>query len=147
MARVGYFEGTDPLLLTTLAAEGIETVPLGNTRDGHGKYANHLTKGEVNVVIGWLHKIMPAEEERTSLLPIMLENLLGACRVHNIPVLLLLPIMLENLLGACRVHNIPVLLTVPANLHDKVKKLLSDVGPNIHIVAPEQLEATIRKYL
>lgn len=125
MARVGYFEGTDPLLLTTLAAEGIETVPLGNTRDGHGKYANHLSKGEVNVVIGWLHKIMPAEEERTSLLPIMLENLLGACRVHNIP----------------------VLLTVPANLHDKVKKLLSDVGPNIHIVAPEQLEATIRKYL
>ncbi len=125
MARVGDFEGTDPLLLTTLAAEGIETVPLGNTRDGHGKYANHLTKGEVNVVIGWLHKIMPAEEERTSLLPIMLENLLGACRVHNIP----------------------VLLTVPANLHDKVKKLLSDVGPNINIVAPEQLEATIRKYL
>jgi hypothetical protein len=125
MARVGYFEGTDPLLLTTLAAEGIETVPLGNTRDNHGKYVNHLTKGEVNVVVGWLHKIMPAEEERTSLLPIMLENLLGVCKVHNIP----------------------VLLTVPANLHDKVKKLLGDVGPNIHIVAPEKLEATIRKYL
>jgi len=125
MARVGYFEGTDPLLLTTLAAEGIETMPLGNTRDGHGKYVNHLTKGEVNVVIGWLHKIMPAEEERTSLLPIMLENLLGACKVHNIP----------------------VLLTVPTNLHDKVKKLLGDVGPNIHIVAPEKLEATVRKYL
>jgi hypothetical protein len=125
MARVGYFEGTDPLLLTTLAAEGIETVPLGNTRDNHGKYVNHLTKGEVNVVVGWLHKIMPAEEERTSLLPIMLENLLGVCKVHGIP----------------------VLLTVPANLHDKVKKLLGDVGPNIHIVAPEKLEATIRKYL
>jgi len=125
MARVGYFEGTDPLLLTTLAAEGIETVPLGNTRDNHGKYVNHLTKGEVNVVVGWLHKIMPAEEERTSLLPIMLENLLGACKAHNIP----------------------VLLTVPANLHDRVKKLLGDVGPHIHIVAPENLEATIRKYL
>jgi len=125
MARVGYFEGTDPLLLTTLAAEGIETVPLGNTRDNHGKYVNHLTKGEVNVVVGWLHKIMPAEEERTSLLPIMLENLLGACKAHNIP----------------------VLLTVPANLHDRVKKLLGDVGPHIYIVAPENLEATIRKYL
>ena len=125
MARVGYFEGTDPLLLTTLAAEGIETVPVGNTRDNHGKYVNHLTKGEVNVVVGWLHKIMPAEEERTSLLPIMLENLLGVCRVHNIP----------------------VLLTVPANLHDRVKKLLGDVGPHIHIVAPENLEAAIRKYL
>jgi len=77
------------------------------------------------VVVGWLHKIMPAEEERTSLLPIMLENLLGACKIHNIP----------------------VLLTVPANLHDRVKKLLGDVGPHIQIVAPEKLEAIIRKYL
>jgi len=125
MSRVGYFEGTDPLVLTTLAAEGVETVPIGNTWDGYGKYINHLTKGEVNVVVGWLHKIMPAEEQRTSLLPIILENLLGVCKVHNIP----------------------VLLTVPVHLHDKVKKLLGDVGPNIYIVAPEQLEATIRKYL
>jgi len=125
LARVGYFEGTDPLVLTTLAAEGIETVPLGNTWDGHGKYVNRLTKGEVNVVVGWLHKIMPAEEQRTSLLPIMLEKLLGACKANDIP----------------------VLLTVPANLHDKVKNLLGDVGPNIHIVAPEKLEATIRNYL
>ena len=125
MTRVGYFEGTDPLLLTTLAAEGVETLPLGNTWDGHGKYVNHLSKGEVNVVVGWLHKIMPAEEQRTALLSLMLENLLGACKVHSIPVLLI----------------------VPATLRDKAKKMLGEIGTTVHIVAPEELEAQVRKYL
>jgi hypothetical protein len=125
LARVGYFEGTDPLLLTKLSAEGVETLPIGNTWDGHGKYVNHLSKGEVNVVVGWLHKVMPAEQQRTSLLPFMLDNLFGACKVHNIPVLLI----------------------VPANLHEKAKKVLGDVGPNVYTVAPEELEIQIRKYL
>jgi len=52
LLRVGYFEGTDPLLLTKLSAEGIETLPIGNTWDGHRKYVNHLSKDEVNVVVG-----------------------------------------------------------------------------------------------
>lgn len=125
MARVGYFEGTDPLLLTTLAAEGVETLPLGNTWDGHGKYVNHLSKGEVNVVVGWLHKVIPTEQVRTSSLPLMVENMLSACKAHEIPVLLI----------------------VPATLRDKAKKILGDTKANIQIVTPEELEAQIRKYL
>jgi hypothetical protein len=125
MSRVGYFEGTDPLLLTKLAAEGIETLPIANTWDGHGKYVNHLSKGEVNVVVGYLHKVIPAEPLRTSSLSLMVDSLLSACKVHDIPVLLI----------------------VPAPLRGKAKKILGDVGPNIHIVPPEELEAEIRKYL
>jgi len=125
LARVGYFEGTDPLLLSTLAAEGVETLPVANTWDGHGKYVNHLSKGEVNVVVGYLHKVIPAEQARTSLFPLMLDYLLSACKIHGIPVLLI----------------------VPATLHDKAKKILGDTGPNIHIVSPEELETQIRKYL
>ena len=125
MPRVGYFEGTDPLLLTKLAAEGVETLPLANTWDGHGKFANHLSKGEVNVIVGYLHKVIPAESLRTASLPLMLDSLLSASKVHNIPVLLI----------------------VPANLHDKAKKILGDIGSTIQIVAPEQLEAQVRKYL
>lgn len=120
MARVGYFEGTDPLLLAKLAAEGIETLPLANTWDGHGKYVNHLSKGEVNVVVGYLHKVMPAEQERTG------------------------P---ADLLFACRVHNIPVVLIVPSTVRDKTKKILGDTEANIHIVVPEELEAEIRKHI
>lgn len=125
MARVGYFEGTDPLLLTKLAAEGVETLPVANTWDGHGKYVNHLSKGEVNVVVGYLHKVIPAESVRTSSLSLMIDNMLSACKVNDIPVLLI----------------------VPAALQDKAKKILGDIGPNVHIVALEELEAQIRKYL
>ncbi len=120
MARVGYFEGTDPLLLSKFAAEGIETLPVGNTWDGHGKYVNHLSKGEVNVVVGYLHKVIPAEQERMS------------------------P---SDLLFACKTHDIAVVLIAPAASRDKAKRLVGDVGTNIHVVAPEEVEAEIRKHL
>ena len=123
--RVGYFEGTDPLLLSKLAAEGIETLPIANTWDGHGKPVNHLGKGEVNVVVGYLHKVIPIEEARTSLFQLMLDNMLAACKIHNIPILLI----------------------APAALREKAKKLLGKTGPNVHVVAPEELEVQIRKYL
>ncbi len=125
MARVGYFEGTDPLLLTKLAAEGIETLPIANTWDGHGKYVNHLSKGEVNVVVGYLHKVIPAEPVRTSELSLMLDNMLGACKAHNIP----------------------ILLVAPANLTEKARGILGSAGSHVRVVAPESLEAEIRKYL
>ena len=125
MARVGYFEGTDPLLLSKLAAEGIETLPVANTWDGHGKLVNHLSKGEVNVVVGYLHKVVPAEPLRTASLPIMVDNMLSSCKVQDIPVLLI----------------------VPTALREKAEKILSGTEVKIHIVSPEQLEAEIRKYL
>ena len=120
MVRVAYFEGTDPLLLAKLASEGVETLPVANTWDGHGKYVNHLSKGEVNVVVGYLHKVIPAEQEQMS------------------------P---ADILFACKNFDIPVVLIVPASFHEKAKKILGDVGPNVHITAPEDLEVQIRKYL
>jgi hypothetical protein len=120
LPRVGYFEGTDPLLLSKLAAEGVETLPVANTWDGHGKYVNHLSKGEVNVVVGYLHKVVPAEQER-----------MGPA----------------DLLFACKTMDIPVVLIVPTIARDKAKKLLAEAGPKIHVVAPEEVEAEIRKYI
>jgi len=120
MARVGYFEGTDPLLLAKLAAEGVETLPVANSWDGHGKYVNHLSKGEVNVVVGYLHKVIPAEQER-----------MGPA----------------DLLFACKVHNIPVVLVAPGDLREKARRILGDPGPDVHVVTPAELEAEIRKYL
>jgi len=125
LARIGYFEGTDPLLLSKLAAEGVETLPVANSWDGHGKMVNHLTKGEVNVVVGYLHKVIPAEPLRTSALPIMVDNLLSACNVHNIPVLLI----------------------VPAALREKAETILTGTEVKIHVISPEQVETEIRKYL
>ncbi len=111
--------------VSEISAEGVETLPVANTWDGHGKYVNHLSKGEVNVVVGYLHKVLPAEQVRTSSLSLMLDNMLGACKVHEIPVLLI----------------------VPASLRDKAKNILGDAGANVHLVDPGELEAEIRRYL
>ncbi|WP_455363334.1 hypothetical protein [[Eubacterium] cellulosolvens] len=120
MARVGYFEGTDPLLLAKLAAEGVETLPLSNGWDGHGKYVNHLKKGEANVVVGYLHKVIPAEQE------------------HMKP---------ADMLFACKNFDIPVVLVVPAAQREKAKMILADAGPNVYVAAPDELEPQIRKHL
>jgi hypothetical protein len=120
LARVGYFEGTDPLLLSKLAAEGVETLPVANTWDGHGKFVNHLSKGEVDVVVGYLHKVIPAEQE---------------------------PAKPADILFACKNFEIPVVLVVPAAVREKAKKLLGDVGPNVYVVSPDELESQIRKHL
>lgn len=111
--------------MSTLAAEGVETLPIANTWDGHGKPVNQLTKGEVNVVVGYLHKVIPTEHARTAMFEVMLGNMFSACKAYGIPVLLI----------------------APANLLDKAKKLLGDIGPKMHVVAPEELEAKIRQYL
>ncbi len=125
MARIGYLEGTDPLFLSMLAAEGIETLPVSNTWDGHGKPINHLTKGEVNVVVGYLHKLIPNGQARTAMFDLMLDNFLAACKAYNIPVLLI----------------------APPNLRDRAKKLLGETRSIVQVVTPDELEAQVRKYL
>jgi hypothetical protein len=120
VARVGYFEGSDSLLLAKLSAEGIETVPISNAVDGHGRYVNHLRKGEVDVVVGYLHKVIPAN------------------RIHEKP---------SDILHACMIHKIPVILVAPGEVHDKARRLLGDVGPNVSVVGPDEVENQIKKHL
>jgi hypothetical protein len=55
--------------------------------------------------------------------------------------------MVDNMLSACKAHNIPVLLIVPAALHDKAREILRDIKTDVHLVAPQELETQIRKYL
>ena len=50
MKTVGYFEGTDPILLTEIVAKGCGTLPIANDWDGHGKIASHLEAGEVDLI-------------------------------------------------------------------------------------------------
>jgi len=120
MARIAYFEGPDPLVLAKLAAEGIETIPVANTWEGHGKYVNHLSKGEVDVVVGPLHKVIPVRPEQ---------------------------VKATDLLFACENFNIPVVLVAPASHLEKARKVLGDVGANVHVTAPAGFEAQIRKHL
>jgi hypothetical protein len=113
MAIVAYLEGTDPLILTRLAARGIGTLPVSNGFDDHGKYVNHITSGDgVSVVIGYLHKVLPTS------------------------VMTLTP---RDLLFACVTLNIPVLLMAEEADHQQAKKLLGDVADHVRLVDPARL--------
>ena len=113
MAIVAYLEGTDPLVLTRLAAQGIGTVPVSNGFDDHGKYVNHLTSSDgVSVVIGYLHKVMPTS------------------------VVTLTP---RDILSACVTQNIPVLLIAEKSDHAKARKLIGEAADHARLVDSAEL--------
>ncbi len=113
MAIVGYLEGTDPLVLTKLAAKGFGTVPLSNGFDNHGRYINHVTSQDgISVVIGYLHKVMPTS------------------------VMTLTP---RDLLFACLTHDIPVLLIAEKSDHEAARRLLDEVADRVRLVDPADL--------
>jgi hypothetical protein len=113
MAIVGYLQGTDPLVLTRLAAGGIGTIPVSNGFDDHGKYVNHITSDDgVSVVIGYLHKVIPTS------------------------VMTLTP---RDLLFSCVTLNLPVLLIADESDHQEAKSLLGDVADYVRLVDPGKL--------
>ncbi|MFQ6093082.1 MAG: hypothetical protein ACE5OR_10445 [bacterium] len=108
MKTLGYFEGTDPIILTKLATKGIETLPLGNGADNHGKYVGHITKHDnISLIIGYLHKVLPLSEHK-----LKAGDILFSCKTHNIPVMLIVPksdqVAAKNLLGNAAEYTILV---------------------------------------
>ena len=121
MATVGYLEGTDPQVLTRLAAAGVGTLPLSNGFDMHGRYVNHLTRQDgVGAVVGYLHKVLPYN---------------GA------------PVTPRDLLYACLTHDIPVLLIVGQPEHEAARKLLGEVRDRVELVDPANLYSAIMRVI
>ncbi|MFW9787486.1 MAG: hypothetical protein ACFFE2_00945 [Candidatus Thorarchaeota archaeon] len=124
MTAVGYFDGTDSLLLTKLAANGICTVPLGNEWDGHGKIATQIEPGEVDLIIAYLHKLLPPKDVESGPIPT--------------PV---------NLLFRAKTYNIPVYVVVPKEFQTEAKKLLGEASEYVTMVTSDDLEGEVRKKL
>ncbi|KYC52683.1 MAG: hypothetical protein AMQ74_00652 [Candidatus Methanofastidiosum methylothiophilum] len=116
--RIGYLEGTDPKILSTFIAKGYNTMTLGNGLDNHGKYLAHIEpKDNIYAVIGYLHKFLPLTDQK---------------------------ITPNDLLYACRLHNIPVFVMVPKEVIYEGRKVLSDVSDFVNFVEPESaLEAIL----
>ncbi|MGY5879465.1 MAG: hypothetical protein RTV31_04395 [Candidatus Thorarchaeota archaeon] len=124
MKTIGYFDGVDSILLTKLVASGHRTLPLSNEWDSHGKIASHLEPGEVDLIITYLHKLLPGRETLEKTMPAPL-----------------------NLLFPAKSYNIPVLVVIPKEFHKEGVKILGEVGNFAEIVTPEELEAKVRKIL
>jgi len=116
--RIGYLEGTDSKILSTFIARGYNTMTLGNGLDGHGKFLAHIDpKDNLCAVIGYLHKFLPLTDQK---------------------------ITPNDLLYACRLHNIPVFIMVPKEVMFEGKQVLSEVSDFVNFVEPESaLEAII----
>ena len=124
MKTVGYFDGTDSNLLTKLAASGFRTLPLGNEWDNHGKIASHLVPGEVDLIITYLHKLLPGRETVKKILPAPLD-----------------------LLYPAKSYDIPVFVVIPKEFHKEGEKILGEVANFAEIVSPDELEEKVRKIL
>ena len=121
MKIVGYLEGTDSIYLTRLAARGVDTLPLGNGADNHGKYIGFIDKSDsIALVIGYFHKVVPLTAQGTSA---------------------------QDLLRACQLNKIPVMLIVPKDLQDNVREILKDVTVEVHLTDPADVMNEVLKIL
>jgi len=108
-------------LLTSLTAQGFDTLPVSNGYDGHGKNVRLFNeRDQVDAVIGYLHKVVvPKGWEVTTV----------------------------DILHACITYNIPVLLAVPCKLHGKSRKLLGKAAEHVKLVEPSEMLGTIKEIL
>lgn len=128
MKTIGYFEGTDSNVLTNLVADGYSTLPLANEWDGHGKNASHLEPGDVDLIMGYLHKLMPPlrKPKKSESAQVSLDMYRG-----------LKPV---DLLYPAKAYAIPVLVIVPTECQKEAKKLLGDAASFVTVVTPEELQ-------
>lgn len=121
---IGYFEGTDAIVLTSLVCHGYATQPISNGADNHGTHIlllNQLNKPDV--IVGYLHKVMahePADVDWPSA---------------------------EDIFLACRVLDVPLVIAVPEESLSCAPKQFAEVPDVVHFTTPEQLLQTVDNLL
>ena len=89
---VGYFEGTDAAVLTSLICEGCDTIPISNGFDNYGQHVRLFNEeSKVDLLIGYLHKIIAPEGADTQA-----DDVLHICEVYQIPFLIVVPDALHS---------------------------------------------------
>ncbi len=122
MSLIGYMEGTDPDLLSSLCAQGHDTAPLGNGTDGHGKYIAHVASSDgFDVVIAYLHKLVSVSGMEY--------------------------VTIDDRLFACRRHDIPVILVVPDKFKEKAKDRMEESRDYVALVSPEELREKVTEFI
>ena len=137
MKTIGYFDGTDSALLTELVARGFGTLPLANDWDGHGKIASHIAPSDVDLIIGYLHKLVGPKHTTIKKGKPQIPSGIGG---HQ-------GLSPYDLLYHAKGYNIPVLVIVPAEHHDAAKELLGKAIDFVTLVSAEELKEKVRELL
>ena len=113
--NIGYFEGTDSILLTSLVCAGYDTLPISNGYDNHGTHVRLINdENRYDLLIGYVHKIF-APDERSGTAP-----------------------SYQDIFHLCRVYEIPLLLEVPADLQERADGLLEGRPDIVRFVDPAE---------
>jgi hypothetical protein len=117
MVTIGYMDGTDPALLSKLAAADVETIPISNGWDSHGKYIGHLSANDgIDAIIGYFHKFTTAKD--STMTP-------------------------ADLLHACKEHGIKVFVIARKPDHAMVAKALGSAASNVTLITPRDTEKAV----
>jgi len=109
---VGYFEGTDPRLLTSLILAGYDTLPVSNGVDNHGKSVYLINdKERYDLLIGYVHKLYAPES---------------------------LDLPYQGVFHISSTYGIPLLIEVPEALHDSARTMMPDAPSVVEFIDPDK---------
>ena len=110
---VGYFEGTDSVLLTSFICAGYDTLPVSNGVDSHGRSVYRINaKEKYDLLIGYFHKLY--HPERLNLPP-------------------------QKLFHICSTYAIPLLIEVPEHLQEQAKALMPEAPDVVEFRDPSEI--------
>lgn len=126
--KVGYFDGTDSVLLTALMCDGYDTIPVSNGRDHHGSHARLINdKNRVDLLIGYVHKIVAPDRDARAPSDLTFQDLFHICRIYEIPLIVETPSALQE--KAYEMLDEPpdiVRLVDPADALEVARRILAD---------------------
>jgi hypothetical protein len=121
---IGYFEGTDSKVLTSLVCDGHLTLPISNGYDSHGRHVRLINEEKrYDLLVGYLHKIFSPSN------------------------LDLNYTSYQDIFHVCRTYRVPLLLEVPAELHEKARALFDEVPDIVQFVDPADTIAVAKRIL
>ena len=121
---IGYFEGTDSKVLTSLVCDGHLTLPVSNGYDSHGRHVRLINEEKrYDLLIAYPHKIFS---------PINLD---------------LNYTSYQDIFHVCHTYQVPLLLEVPEELQVRARALFGEVPEIVKFVDPADTIAVAKKIL
>lgn len=118
---IGYFEGTDSGLLTSLICDGHDTIPVSNGYDNHGKHIRLVNEdNKFDLLIGYAHKLYAPVGGDTPF---------------------------QDVFHICRTYRMPMLIEVPKELHEAARKIFTPRPRIVKLVDPANSLEAARKLL
>ena len=122
--RIGYFDGTDPDLLSALICAGYDTIPISNGLDNHGQHARLINDhNRYDLLLAPLYKIYAPEDHDAD------------------------TVTYQDVFRICRTYSIPLIVNVPRALDTRARELLGDPPAVVRLADSADMLAVAKELL